>query len=270
MQNQRTIVVVPCYNEANRLKTDRFLEFMNEQKHCELLFVNDGSTDNTWLTLQFLASNSERISAVNLPVNVGKAEAVRHGLLLALERSPTYVAYWDADLATPIEAVQRFERSLAELPDIFMVLGCRIRLRGHAVRRRIPRRIAGQCFAAAASGVLGMRVRDTQCGAKMFRCCAELGRAFAKPFRSRWIFDVELISRLQVVLGQRSKDAFLELPLFQWTEIEGSKIKISDWLVAAGDLIRIGTSRPDVGDSEIKKMHLLPPIVSNVHQKKAA
>ena len=59
----------------------------------------------------------------NLATNVGKAEAVRQGLLKAHVAEPDYVGYWDADLATPLDAILSFSALLDSRPDIEMVFG---------------------------------------------------------------------------------------------------------------------------------------------------
>ncbi len=105
----RAIVVVPCFNEANRIDTRQFQEFAAGCQSIRFLFVNDGSTDGTLGVLERLhAVAQDRFRFVHLSRNSGKAEAVRHGMLTALRERPQYVGFWDADLATPLDEIPRF------------------------------------------------------------------------------------------------------------------------------------------------------------------
>ena len=97
------------YNEALRFDGRKFKEFSRENRHQRFLFVDDGSTDGTWEVLDGLRrSDPECFAVCKLPRNVGKDEAVRQGLLRAFESGPDYVGYWDADLATPLDAIRTF------------------------------------------------------------------------------------------------------------------------------------------------------------------
>jgi dolichyl-phosphate beta-glucosyltransferase len=180
-----------------------------------------------------------------LTVNVGKAEAVRQGLRMALDSSvqppPAYVAYWDADLATPLETLLGFRDVLRRLPAVQLVMGCRMPLLGHAIRRHWLRARLGQIFACLASLVLRAPVHDTQCGAKMFRVSSELPTMLAAPFSSRWIFDLELLMRLkqQRTPVRALRSAVFEYPLESWEEVAGSKVKGRDFVRAARELATI-------------------------------
>src|SRR5262245_66526238 len=103
------IIVVPCYNEAARLQVQTFKAFTCEQHVLRFLFVNDGSIDDTWKVLQALhASDTQRLAIYELSKNAGKAEAVRQGVLRALEIGADYVGYWDAELASTLGAIPLF------------------------------------------------------------------------------------------------------------------------------------------------------------------
>src|SRR5262245_40173831 len=103
------IIIVPCYNEAKRLNVDKFKAFFSQGHPQQFLFVNDGSTDGTLRLLESLHDYAPQFFSIyDLPQNVGKAEAVRTGILLAFEASPDYIGYWDADLATPLDAMAAF------------------------------------------------------------------------------------------------------------------------------------------------------------------
>jgi glycosyltransferase involved in cell wall biosynthesis len=192
-----TIIVVPCYNEADRFAADCFAAFAAEQTAVRFLFVDDGSSDSTPEVLRKLESRDpHRFALRELPRNRGKAEAVRQGMLAALERDPTYAGYWDADLATPLEAIPSFVELLDERPDLEMVFGSRVKLLGRMIERSALRHYPGRVLATLSSFALGLAVYDTQCGAKLFRASPEIGALFAEPFTANWMFDVELLARL--------------------------------------------------------------------------
>ncbi len=74
---QKTGIVIPCYNEADRLNVKAFAEFIKENEAIEFLFVNDGSTDETLRVLEGIRSiSAENTIILDLKVNQGKAEAV--------------------------------------------------------------------------------------------------------------------------------------------------------------------------------------------------
>ena len=67
-----------------------------------------------------------------------------------------------------------------------------------------------------------------------------LGDLFAAPFVSRWIFDVEIIARLVQRIGRdAAARAIYELPLTEWHDVKGSKVRGGDFLRALGDLWKI-------------------------------
>lgn len=237
------VIVVPCYNEAERLNLPAFRKFARSASGLRLLMVNDGSSDGTAEILDRLAAENAGIEALHLFPNGGKAEAVRRGIVAACDLGPDYVGFLDADLATPLEELPRFVDVLNRRPDVQIVFGSRLRLLGREIRRRRVRGFLGRGFALVASQLIGIPLHDTQCGAKVFRVNEPLRAAFASPFASRWIFDVEVLARLK--LGYRNAglgnvaEAVYELPLEHWEEVPGSKLKSGDFLKAIFELSSI-------------------------------
>jgi hypothetical protein len=179
---------------------------------------------------------------LDLPRNSGKAEAVRCGLLRALQAPGVlYAGFWDADLATPLNAVDDLLGILADNPHIEMVFGSRVKLLGRNIERRALRHYLGRVFATCASLVLMLPIYDTQCGAKLFRVNPDLTMVLQEPFCSRWIFDVEIIARFLRLYAdegaQRNlRDAIYEFPLQCWTDVPGSKVRSKDFFWAIRDL----------------------------------
>lgn len=240
----RTIVVVPCFNEARRLNMRAIQDYGRRADGAELLFVDDGSRDETPELLAHLQGNHpRRFSYLHLARNGGKAEAVRQGMLLALQSAPDYVGFWDADLATPLVDIESFSRVLATKPHIELVIGTRMRLLGRQIDRRPLRYWLGRLFANAASLALGVRVFDTQCGAKLFRVTPAVRQLFERPFLTRWIFDVEILARIeQARRGAASpplRQIVYEFPLDRWQDVAGSSVKGGDFVKAAAELARI-------------------------------
>lgn len=236
-------IVIPCYNEANRLSIGEFQKYTASRganKH--FIFVNDGSTDTTFKVLNKLVENMPDMGSVlDLPQNVGKAEAVRQGIQFAF-KDPTfkYVGFWDADLATPLDAIDEFYEVLQKTPAIQVVMGARCKLLGRNVHRKLSRHYLGRVFATVVSMLLDLGVYDTQCGAKLFRSNETIRSLFNEKFSSKWIFDVEIIARFIQSRGVSEVEASIyEYPLKKWQHIEGSKVKFGDFVRAFFELLGI-------------------------------
>jgi glycosyltransferase involved in cell wall biosynthesis len=222
------LLVVPCYNEANRLRPQCFLEFIVAHPDVGFRFVDDGSTDETPSVLAEMQANGNgRIATLTLRSNVGKAGAVQRGIIAAFEERPALVGYWDADLSTPLSEVPRFVDLLDRRPDVDIAIGARVKMLGRRIRRRPVRHYAGRLFATAASVALGLAVYDTQCGAKVFRANDAVRQLFTQPLRSPWAMDVEILARYVASRGRASAgERICEVPLYQWTDVPGSKLRL--------------------------------------------
>jgi glycosyltransferase involved in cell wall biosynthesis len=236
-------VVVPCYNEAARLRVESFLEFLRLGYPIRFLFVNDGSSDGTLAILEGLRlSHPDRVYVLDQQPNGGKAGAVRQGMLRAIALGAAYTGFWDADLATPLGSIPELLTKLTTRPEIEMVFGARVRLLGRAIHRQAARHYLGRCFATVVSLLLRLPIYDTQCGAKLFRVTPEFEQILAQPFLSRWIFDVEILARF-IARHQEDRayvhDAIYEYPLPEWTDVAGSKVGSLDFVKAFGELVMI-------------------------------
>jgi dolichyl-phosphate beta-glucosyltransferase len=237
----KTIIVIPCYNEAERLKDAEF-NLLLQKPDLQLLFVNDGSKDNTEQRLEeMIRKIGNNASIINLKINRGKAEAVRCGMLQAIRQGAIITGFIDADMATPAKEVLRLLNEAIK-KEAAVTLGSRVRLLGTMISRRPVRHYIGRLFSKCASIILRLPVYDTQCGAKLFYVSPSLKDALLKPFNSRWIFDVELIGRL-LIGSETSKPLtaqdFVEIPLNEWMDVKGSKITFADFIKAASDLMKI-------------------------------
>lgn len=239
--SMNTILTIPCYNEGKRLQINKFREFIEVNEKINFVFVNDGSRDNTILLLKRLRNQyQDRIRILDFKANKGKAEAVRQGVLLSLTLNPDIVGFWDADLATPLTAILEFLKVLEQQPERKWVFGARVKLLGREIKRKEIRHYFGRLFATFTSIILNLSVYDTQCGAKLFRNDFLLEQLFQERFKTKWIFDVEILSRLIQASGYRTPENIIfEYPLYKWEDVSDSKLKYSDFLVASHDLFKI-------------------------------
>jgi len=240
----RAALVVPCFNEGKRLDVAAFRSYLSERHGIRIIFADDGSSDNTVEVLQRVCQGYEDSTHIlRGGKNRGKAEAVRMGLLYTLNESDQrVVGFWDADLATPLDAVEELLEVLNARPEINMVFGSRVKLLGRTIERRPVRHYLGRIFATVVSITLGIAIYDTQCGAKLFRVQPDLRQVLAEPFLSKWVFDIEILARYISLCGNdaaRVERMIYEFPLRKWTDVEGSKVRPKDFFVAFSDVVRI-------------------------------
>lgn len=246
---RRIEVVVPCFNEEKRLPAAAFAGWLEAHPGWHFRFVDDGSRDGTAGVIEAIVARvgAERASLLRLEANQGKAEAVRRGMLAAIADGADFVGFFDADLATPLDDLVRLLEPLKADPRLEMAMGSRVQMLGRSVRRHAGRHYAARAVANLAALALDLPVHDTQCGAKLMRNSPALRAAVARPYSSRWVFDMELIQRIAMhARAQGTADpaeVFLEVPVTSWTEVAGSKVRFMDAVVATTKLWGIYRNR---------------------------
>lgn len=232
------LVVVPCYNEADRLDETAFIEFATAQPEFAFLFVDDGSSDRTIDRVTHLNSLlPQQMLYLHLTQNVGKAEAVRTGIQSQIESEQfDYFGFLDADLSAPLAQLLVLRDAL-EGGQVRMAMGSRVKRLGAQITRRPLRHYLGRVFATFVSMALVLDVYDSQCGIKLLdRGFA--ATAFATPFCTKWIFDVEMLVRLRAEYPG-FEQRVVEVPLTTWTEKGGSKVSFGSFVAVPLDVLRI-------------------------------
>ncbi|WP_299533091.1 response regulator [Ulvibacterium sp.] len=233
-------VVIPCYNEEERLLSSEFKAFAHKNLGYHLCFVNDGSTDNTLAVLEELKqANPTNISVYNCEKNGGKAEAVRQGMLhLIKDQQFDYVGFLDADLSTDFWDFDDLVKTI-ENSDFKIVSGSRISRMGADITKESARKIISKTINLIIQTILGMPFKDTQCGAKiMDREIA--ATVFQKRFITKWLFDVEIFMRMRKFYGKdEAKRLICEQPLKRWIHADGSKLSMKDSIKIVGQLGQI-------------------------------
>lgn len=240
MNNFDLVIVVPCYNEYNRLNEGEYQSFLNSQASVYLLFSNDGSTDNTIGKLQQIKSgNPDQVGIYNLEKNKGKAEAVREGVNYVLSEGigTDSIAYLDADGSTSLDECYELSRLISE--EKVFVFGSRISKIDNRIDRKLYRHLVGRIIATLISRQLGIAVYDTQCGCKIVKWDVAK-KIFLENFISKWLFDVEIFNRLIMIYGRPAMhNRCLEIPLKRWLDTDGSKVAFAYFFKLWADLYRI-------------------------------
>lgn len=234
-------LVIPCYNEELRLHADVFTMEAANNPALTLLFVNDGSSDNTLKIIDNIcSSNPLRLLSLSLDKNRGKGEAVRRGMQHLLEKG-TYdlIGFWDADLAVSLSEIYDFIDIFRLNPAIQAVIGSRVHLAGRMIERVNFRHYIGRLFATVMCLTFNFTVYDTQCGAKLFNKKA-LIPIIQEPFCSKWIFDIEIIIRMsRLPFLQGKNDWLYEFPVKEWKDISGTKRTLSAYTNAIFDYVKL-------------------------------
>ena len=241
----RLSVVVPAYNEAERLGaslTRMAAYFASQAYEVEVLIVDDGSTDATKeIALKFAVTNPN-FRLLSYDVNRGKGHAVRFGMLQATGQR---VLFCDADLATPIEEVEKLTAALDAGADI--AIGSRD-VKGSELMKRqsLVREMGGRAFNQMVQALAVPGIHDTQCGFKLFTQSASQ-RIFNLCQVDHFAFDVEVLYLAVKVLGLR----VTEVPV-RWAHQEGSKVRFfRDALRMVKTLFRIRATRYAVAAAKI-------------------
>jgi len=155
-------VVVPVFNEERSVgllyeELQAALDPLEEP--WEALYVDDGSTDDTFGALTRLHARSDNVRVIRLRRNFGKAAALAAGFAQA---SGETIVTIDGDLQDDPAEIPRLLAKLAEGFDL--VSGWKTRRRD-PVTRRVPSRI----FNWTASRIAGVRLHDMNCGLKAYR-----------------------------------------------------------------------------------------------------
>lgn len=241
---KKIALVIPCFNESKRLNLPAYSTFIKTHPAITFCFVNDGSTDTTGQILATFAENHplNDVQIVSLQSNMGKAEAVRQGVLamLAEKNNPAdIVGFWDSDLATPLSEIDRFLQVFIDRESIQAVVGFRKHDPDALIQRSFSRKIIGAIMHTIIKHYIGLPIHDTQCGAKMFTSSLAT-KIFETRFIARWIFDIEIFLRMKHFLGPNSLLENVEqLHLKAWHDVPGTKLRVRDVPKIFLELIRI-------------------------------
>lgn len=239
--SSKIVLVVPCYNESKRWNTE-YWNNLSQLDDLTLVFVNDGSTDDTYVKMQSLLVNSTH-HAINLDRNFGKAEAIRQGFAYAFQLNPKVVGFLDADGAFTFQEVARqvdiYMAKNSRASEGTAIWSSRVQLSGRKISRDVSRHYLARILITCISVRFGFSIYDPQSGYKLYPNSVELQQCFSYGFCTRWFVDLEVYLRWRLVTGQWMK--VWEEPVLEWKDVKGSKVSGREYFRICRDILRLVT-----------------------------
>lgn len=211
------------YNEEKTIvpSLQKIKAFLEKNKYdYEIIFVNDGSNDNTLSILNKYVQDKNAIKVISYNKNRGKGFAVRQGIINA---RGTIIAVTDADLAYPIEQLNTF---IKEIETCGIAVGTRIHkdsiyfMNYSQFKLIFLRHLVSRIFNLLVRLSFNIKQKDTQCGFKVFR--QEVAKAIAKKAKiDGFAYDVEFL-----VLAKQWGVRVKEIPVTVIHSYIDSKVKI--------------------------------------------
>lgn len=237
LQAVQVCLIIPFYNEKQRFSTEYLLELSKKAPpgfHCYL--VDDGSKDGLSDTLNdFILENSlPNVTLVRSQQNLGKANAIRFGFEQIEKEKYDFVGFTDADFAAKPQEILRLIPFLA-LGNAQMLLGARTKLKSNRISTPTFRYLQGLSFNFIILKMFRRKFLDLQCGLKYFHNSDQFRAALVEPFLNEWLFDLELILRI----NELGKLSIQEEVLENWNHVGGSKVAPQDVFAIAKGLLKL-------------------------------
>ncbi|MBV1888497.1 MAG: glycosyltransferase family 2 protein [Urechidicola sp.] len=156
-------VVIPLLNEDESLQElyDWIVRIVQSNQYSyEILFIDDGSTDNSWYVIQQLAQNDSNVKGIKFQTNFGKSQALNAGFKVA---KGDVVITMDADLQdSPDEIPELY--NLINQNNLDLISGWKKKRYDSKIRKNIPSKL----FNWAARKTSGLHLHDFNCGLKAY------------------------------------------------------------------------------------------------------
>lgn len=216
-------IVIPANNEANRLTptlqkiTDYFQKKIADY---EIIVVDDGSTDETYALAQNFSQVNPKVQTHRLTQNCGKGAALAAGIAIATK---LWTLLYDADGATPIHEIKKFESLLPSPNNIY--IGSRAKPERRIITpQSMLRRQLGKLFVSLRKTIVGLdSIEDTQCGFKLLP--TKLAKSLFSDLKTPgFLFDIEILGKGSL-MGVKIHEIGID-----WGDVSGSKVRISKML----------------------------------------
>lgn len=157
-------VVIPLLNEEESLPElhNWIAKVMQSNRYLyEIIFIDDGSTDNSWNVIEQLSTNNKAVKGIRFKKNYGKSQALDAGFELALGN---VVITMDADLQDNPDEIPELYKLIID-KDFDLISGWKKKRYDNVITKNIPSKL----FNAAARKTSGLKLHDFNCGLKAYK-----------------------------------------------------------------------------------------------------
>lgn len=228
---EKTIIVVPTYNEKGNIKVV-YKKIFKAAGKCDLLIVDDNSPDGTGVIADELAKRDRRVHVIHRSGKLGLGSAYVHGIQYALERNYQNVIAMDADLS---HDPANLPVMLHQIRDHDMVIGSRYVKDGGMVNWGMGRFFISRLANTACRFVLGIPQEDCSGGYKCYRASLLKKIGMGKFFSTGYSFQVEILYR-----ALRAGAVVVEVPIIFVNRHEGeSKLSMRELIGFAWTVLKL-------------------------------
>lgn len=224
-------VIMPAHNEAAVIKENVLLTI--ETLHTfdtdfEIILIDDGSDDDTWLKISELAGKFSNIKATRNMQNYGKGRALKKGFRFA---EGQYVVFLDSDIDLHPAQLDTFF-DIMQLDNADVVIGSK-RHPNSILDYPLQRRMVSTIYFFLIKLMFGLPIRDTQTGLKLFKY-EVLKKVFPKILVRAFAFDLEVL-----LYAHRLGYKIAEAPVKIDMQRRFSRIRIKDMIDTGIDTLAI-------------------------------
>ena len=235
---KKVTIIIPAYNEELRIgaTVEAYSNYFSNLRSTgvleyELIVVLNGCVDNTLAVVQSAQATFGSIVIVDLQSVAGKGVAIKAGFIDALQRPNDYIGFVDADMATLPEYFYELVKNIDGYDGVIAsryMEGAQL----FPPRPWIKRFGSWLVYESLVTLLFGLRCKDYQCGAKLFK--RHVIEVIAPRLTiKQWAFDVELL-----YLCKKAGFTVIEIPTV-WYDREGSKLKLSNGFKMLSSLIKL-------------------------------
>ncbi|MGK9252805.1 glycosyltransferase [Paenibacillus humicus] len=189
--NGKVSIIMPGYNEGSAIYTNLLTAdkvFQELFKDYEIIFVNDGSSDDTLLRASNAADVCPNIRVLSYPINSGKGNALREGTTIATGK---YIVFMDSDLDLPPRQLTSFFQILFN-SDADVVIGSKMHPES-IVKYPFARKVMSYGYYLFLLMLFRLNTHDTQTGMKLFKS-EVIKPVMDTVLVKKFAFDIEVLS----------------------------------------------------------------------------